>query len=388
MRLSSFRNLFFLGVVALLASLIAGWSLEQEKEEQAAPVVGLTKSRDVLLLTGLLEDQGLGYSFDKGELRAKEWIAARHDLRARQFWSDSPPGDLERRELAAKVEARIDDCLKRVVDKLIAPDWPVAWFVRVELEENPEYTPPSRAAAQFADFPCDPTSGRMRGEFPYRVSRVSLLVLSDQRNLASGSLEHLFKSSVSFDQGRGDTLVVVGMPPSERWAQVETWAREEQERERPPFEGFDFKMMRHRMEQTQIQLNLEVVDGDEIQIELRNSGRRSRFYYDDSLRQGSHDEPRFTSVQLRKNNVPMERFASCHSNSSQALPVELSTLPPGESISRRVRVRDLLPGIGVPDLHDPELEFKVQTTVYLDANLLTYVKSETGWHKIAPASSH
>ena len=382
---SSVKNLLFLGLAALLASLVAGWTITRndEEEEQPPPVLeGLTNSRDLLLLTGIMEARGLEYTFNNGEVRAKEWLAARRDLRVREF----DPSSDEEREMAGKVEARMQTQSLRIIRKLHSPEWPLAFYLRAELEGNPDYTPPSLASGQFGDFPCDPTGGLMKGQFPNRIAKLSILLLTDKRNLRFGgreALSDLVKSVVGFDEERGDTLVFIVLPPSERWDSVQDWVGAEQGEDALQTPSFDYRAMRNRLEQTQVELNLEVLNGTEIGIELRNSSRTPWHFYDDSLRQGSQDQPRFIELEWQKGGVPTDGFMTCHSNSLLYLPVELSTLQPGEAISRRVKIRSMLPGLG-PRPDDPELEFRVRGKVYFDPNLWTYIESETGWHKFMP----
>jgi len=383
---SSVKNLLFLGLAALLASLVAGWTMARNDEEEQPPPVleELTNSGDVLLLTGIMEARGLEYTFNNGEIRAKEWLAARRDLRVREFWSN-PSGD-EEREMAGKVEARMQTQTLRIIRKLHSSEWPLAFYPRVEIEGNPDYTPPSLASGQFGDFPCDPTGGLMKGQFPNRIAKLSILLLTDKRNLRFGgreALSDLVKSVVGFDEERGDTLVLIVVPPSEQWDLVQDWVSTEQGEDALQTPSFDYRAMRHRLEQTQVQLNLEVLNGTEIGMELRNSSRSPWHFYDDSLRQGAQDEPRFLELDWRKGGVPIDGFVKCHSNSLLYLPVELSKLRPGESITRRVRLRSLLPVLG-PQPDDPELEFRVRARVYFDPNLWTYIESETGWYKLPP----
>ena len=127
---SSVKNLLFLGLAALLASLVAGWTMARNDEEEQPPPVleELTNSGDVLLLTGIMEARGLEYTFNNGEIRAKEWLAARRDLRVREFWSN-PSGD-EEREMAGKVEARMQTQTLRIIRKLHSSEWPLAFYPR------------------------------------------------------------------------------------------------------------------------------------------------------------------------------------------------------------------------------------------------------------------
>ena len=226
----------------------------------------------------------------------------------------------------------------------------------------------------------------MKGKFPNRIAKLSILLLTDKRNLRFGgreALSNLVKSVVGFDEERGDTLVLIVVPPSEQWDLVQDWVSTEQGEDTLQTPSFDYRAMHHRLEQTQVQLNLEVLNGTEIGMELRNSSRSPWHFYDDSLRQGAQDEPRFLELDWRKGGVPIDGFVKCHSNSLLYLPVELSKLRPGESITRRVRLRSLLPVLG-PQPDDPELEFRVRARVYFDPNLWTYIESETGWYKLPP----
>ncbi|MCA9777318.1 MAG: hypothetical protein KC800_11395, partial [Candidatus Eremiobacteraeota bacterium] len=311
---SSLKNLLFIGLSALIASLLAGWTLSQDVEEELPPpvVAGLTDSQDILLLTGLMENRGLDYSFLQGEVRAKEWQPARYDLRVRMFWSDSGRGEIE--EMAGKVEARIREQAMRLIDRVYSPEWPFAFSIRVQLEVNPDFTPPSRVSDQLSDFPCDPTGGSMRGQFPYRIVRLNLLLLSDERNLASGGREQLsqvVKMVTGFKEARGDTLTVIDVPSSERWNSVSAWARAYDEKQTGTIPSFDYRKVR-RLEQTRVKLDLQILEGNEIRIELRNSSRTSWHFYDDSLKEGSEDEPRFIWLEWRKDGLPIDGFMSCH----------------------------------------------------------------------------
>ena len=388
MAASSVKNLLFIALSLLVASLLAGWTLSQDVKEDQPPsvVAGLTDSQDILLLTGLMENRGLDYSFFQGEVRAKEWQPARYDLRVRMFWSDS--GRCEMEEMAGKVEVRIREQAMRLIDRVYSPEWPLAVSIRVQLEVNPDFTPPSRVSDQLSDFPCDPTGGSMRGQFPYRIAQLNLLLLSDERNLASGGREELFKvvkMATSFKESRGDTLTVIDVPSSDRWNSVYAWTKAYEQQHAGQIPSFDYRKARRRLEQTRVKLDLQILDGNEIWIELRNSSRTPWRFYDDSLKEGSEDEPRFIWLEWRKDGLPIDGFMSCHSNSLLDLPVTLSTLEPGESLSRRVKVHDLLPGLG-PQPDDSELEFKAHATVYFDPNLWTYIESETDWHRFKKAS--